>query len=84
MATLTVAAGSTKFALLAQWAVRQGTSHVTALGAGVQDSDYARRTRELINAGLVEYTGKTLGNAKVIRITPEGRAVCRTLKAQSR
>lgn len=84
MATLTVAAGSTKFALLSQWAKRQGTSHVTALQSGVEKSDYSRRTRELINAGLVEYTGKSLGSAKVIRITPEGRAVCRTLKAQSR
>lgn len=84
MSTLTVAAGSTKFALLNQLSRRQSTVMAAADEAGVLHTDFARRSRELLSAGLIEWTGKLVDGRNVVRITPTGRAVCRTLKARTR
>ncbi len=84
MTTLTVAAGSTKFALLSQFARRQSTAAHAATEAGVSGADFKRRTRELLAAGLVEDSGKSLDGLRVLRITANGRAVCRALKAKTR
>jgi len=80
MTTPTIVAGSTKHLLLNQWARRQGSAYDAALEADVLDTDYSRRTRELVSAGCLEWTGKVNDGRNVLRITDFGRATRRAIK----
>lgn len=80
MSTVNIAAGSTKHLLLNQWARRQNTAFSAAAEADVLDTDYSRRTRELVAAGCLEWTGRVQDGRNVLRITDLGRATRKAVK----
>lgn len=84
LTTPTIVAGSTKHLLLNQWARRQNTSYSAAAEASVLDTDYSRRTRELVAAGCLEWTGKLNEGRKVFRITDSGRVANRGMNKSLR
>ena len=73
MKTAVLSKGTVKHALLSELARKQKTAVEAANDAGLLFSDYGRRFRELVEAGLCEKTDRFRDGRALFRITEAGR-----------